>query len=94
MVRAEFGITQPAVSRQLRLLREAGFVSVRADGRRRLYAVQGEPFVQIDRWLQGYRRFSHQRLDALETEVRRGRREGGTDTFVPDRSDQRGEHLR
>lgn len=74
IVRREFGITQPAVSRQLRILRENGFASVRAEGTRRLYAVDAAPLQSVDAWLAPYRRFWEQRLDALGTELARGRR--------------------
>ena len=53
----EFGITQPAVSRHLRVLREAGFASVRPDGARRLYAVEPGPLREVDSWLERYRGF-------------------------------------
>jgi DNA-binding transcriptional ArsR family regulator len=70
----EFGIGQPAVSMQLRVLRESGFASVRPDGPRRLYALDPAPLAQVDAWLGGFRSFWEQRLDALDTEIRRGRR--------------------
>jgi DNA-binding transcriptional ArsR family regulator len=73
-IRAEFGISQPAVSQHLRVLRDSGFTSVRAVGTRRLYAVDAEPLREIDTWLDRYRRFWDQRLDALDTELARGRR--------------------
>jgi DNA-binding transcriptional ArsR family regulator len=73
LVVAEFGITQPAVSRHLRVLREAGFVDVRAEGTRRLYSVRAEPLREVDAWLQRYRRIWNQRVDALETELVRTR---------------------
>lgn len=73
-VRAEFGITQPAVSQHLRVLRESGFVDVRPDGTRRLYAVRTEPLQEVDVWLQRFRRVWERRIDALETELARGRR--------------------
>ncbi|MEJ7725435.1 MAG: metalloregulator ArsR/SmtB family transcription factor [Actinomycetes bacterium] len=73
-VRAEFGITQPAVSQHLRVLRESGFVDVRPVGARRLYAVRSEPLREIDQWLQRYRHVWERRIDALETELARGRR--------------------
>ena len=73
LVVAEFGITQPAVSRHLRVLREAGFVDVRAEGTRRLYSVRAEPLREVDAWLQRYRRIWNQRVDALETELVRAR---------------------
>lgn len=71
----EFHISQPAVSQHLRVLRENGFASVRAEGTRRLYAVETAPLQDIDTWLQPFRAFWTQRLDALGTELARGRRE-------------------
>jgi DNA-binding transcriptional ArsR family regulator len=73
-IQDEFGISQPAVSQHLRVLRENGFASVRTDGARRLYAVDPTPLEDVDRWLAPYRRFWNQRLDALDTEVARGAR--------------------
>ena len=78
VVREEFRISQPAVSLHLRVLRENGFATVRADGARRLYSVAPEPLRQIDRWLERYRRFWAQPLDALATELARGQRERRT----------------
>jgi DNA-binding transcriptional ArsR family regulator len=74
VVRAEFGISQPAVSHQLRILREAGFATVRAEGTRRLYAVNPAPLRDADAWLDRFRAAWQQPLDALETELARGRR--------------------
>lgn len=74
VAQTEFGLTQPAVSRHLRILRESGFADVRPSGTRRLYTVRTEPLEDIDRWLQRYRRFWDSRLDALETELARGHR--------------------
>ncbi|MBB5872940.1 DNA-binding transcriptional ArsR family regulator [Allocatelliglobosispora scoriae] len=74
-VQAEFGISQPGVSLHLRVLRENGFATVRADGTRRLYAIDPAPLREIDAWLDGFRGFWEQRLDALGTELARGRRE-------------------
>jgi DNA-binding transcriptional ArsR family regulator len=73
-IQREFGISQPAVSQHLRVLRENGFATVRVAGARRLYAVDAAPLEQVDRWLQPYRRFWNQRLDALAVEVARGTR--------------------
>jgi DNA-binding transcriptional ArsR family regulator len=73
-IRAEFGISQPAVSQHLRVLRESGFTSVRPDGTRRLYAVRHEPLRDVDVWLDRFRRFWTPPLMALETELARGRR--------------------
>jgi len=74
-IQAEFGITQPAVSQHLRVLRDSGFATVRPDGARRLYAVGPEPFQAVDAWLEPFHRFWEQRLDSLATELARGRRE-------------------
>jgi DNA-binding transcriptional ArsR family regulator len=74
VVQAEFGISQPAVSQHLRVLREHGFATVRAEGARRLYAVDPAPLRDVDAWLERYRRVWDQRLDALGTEIARGRR--------------------
>ena len=75
VIQAEFAISQPAVSQHLRVLRESGFATVRADGARRLYAVDAAPLHEVDVWLQRFRRFWDQRLDALATELARGTRE-------------------
>jgi DNA-binding transcriptional ArsR family regulator len=74
-IRTEFGISQPAVSQHLRVLRESGFTTVRADGARRLYAVDPAPLQAVDGWLERFRGFWSQRLDALGTELARGKRE-------------------
>ena len=75
VIRPRFGISQPAVSQHLRVLRESGFASVRPEGARRLYAVNADPLREVDAWLDPFRRFWAPRLDALETELARGRRE-------------------
>ncbi|MGY1785028.1 ArsR/SmtB family transcription factor [Geodermatophilus sp. SYSU D00698] len=75
VVRREFGITQPAVSGHLRVLRENGFARVRAEGARRLYAVESAPLQDVDRWLERFRRTWDRHLDALATELARGERE-------------------
>ncbi|GAB3879191.1 metalloregulator ArsR/SmtB family transcription factor [Kibdelosporangium lantanae] len=75
VVQREFGISQPGVSQHLRVLRENGFARVRPDGTRRLYSVDPAPLREIDTWLDRYRRFWTQRLDALATEVARGKRD-------------------
>jgi DNA-binding transcriptional ArsR family regulator len=75
VVQREFGISQPGASQHLRVLRENGFATVRADGARRLYSVDPEPLREIDAWLDRYRRFWQQPLDALATELARGKRE-------------------
>jgi len=74
----EFSISRPAVSRHLRVLREAGLVHSRVDGQRRLYALDARPLLELDAWLEPYRRLWAHRLDALDTEIRRGRRDRRT----------------
>jgi DNA-binding transcriptional ArsR family regulator len=78
VIRKEFGISQPAVSQHLRVLRDSGFATVRADGTRRLYALDSAPLQEVDVWLERFRRFWNQHLDALATELARGRRERRT----------------
>jgi DNA-binding transcriptional ArsR family regulator len=75
VIRAEFGISQPAVSQHLRVLRDGGFATVRPEGARRLYTVNPEPLRDVDAWLDRFRGFWAPRLDALATELARGRRE-------------------
>jgi DNA-binding transcriptional ArsR family regulator len=74
VISEEFGISQPAVSQHLRVLRDSGFASVRPEGARRLYAVRHEPLRDVDAWLDPFRRFWAPHLDALATELARGRR--------------------
>ncbi len=68
-------ISRPGVSRHLRVLREAGLVEVRQEAQRRLYDLRPQPLAEVDAWLGPYRALWQQRLDALHTEVARGRRE-------------------
>ena len=75
IVQAEFGISQPAVSQHLKVLRDSGFATVRPEGTRRLYAVDAAPMRELDDWLDHFRRFWDQRLDSLATELARGKRE-------------------
>jgi DNA-binding transcriptional ArsR family regulator len=74
-IQREFGISQPAVSQHLKVLRDNGFASVRPAGQRRLYAVDGSALRDVDAWLDGFRRFWTPHLDALATEVARGKRQ-------------------
>ena len=74
VIAKEFGITQSAVSQHLRVLRESGFASVRREGARRLYSVEVAPLREVDDWLEQFRGFWIGRLDALATEVARGKR--------------------
>ena len=69
-----FPVTRPAISRHLRVLREAGLVQVRAEGQRRVYSLDPRPLSELDAWLAPYRRLWAHRLDALDTEIARGRR--------------------
>lgn len=71
----EFGISQPGVSQHLKVLRENGFATVRPEGARRLYAVDPAPLRDVDAWLDPFRRFWTPHLDALATELARGKRE-------------------
>jgi DNA-binding transcriptional ArsR family regulator len=74
VITREFGISQPAVSQQLRVLRESGFARVRKDGTRRLYTVGGPAVIEVDEWLDRIRTAWTPPLDALATEVARGKR--------------------
>ncbi|HYH92488.1 MAG TPA: metalloregulator ArsR/SmtB family transcription factor [Candidatus Saccharimonadales bacterium] len=75
VVQDEFGISQPAVSQHLKVLRDSGFATVRPEGARRLYAVDAAPLQEVDVWIDQFRRFWEQRLDSLATELARGKRE-------------------
>ena len=75
VVQREFDISQPAVSQHLRVLRDSGFATVRVDGPRRMYEVAALPLGEVDAWLERFRALWNQRLDALATEVARGKRE-------------------
>lgn len=86
VVQQEFGISQPAVSQHLRVLRDNGFATVRAEGTRRLYAVDPAPLQEVDMWLEGFRQFWSQRLDALGTEIARGRRQRRINRTATDNS--------
>ncbi len=77
VIQAEFGISQPGVSQHLRVLRDNGFTTVRAAGSRRMYAVDTAALQEVDGWLERFRGLWNQRLDALETELARGRRQRG-----------------
>jgi DNA-binding transcriptional ArsR family regulator len=69
----ELGLSQPAVSKHLRVLKEAGLVEVRPDAQRRLYRIRPEPLVELDAWLAPYRRLWTRRLDRLEDHLERRR---------------------
>jgi DNA-binding transcriptional ArsR family regulator len=69
LVAAFPALTQPAVSRHLRILRESRLVNVRADGTRRVYSLRPAALAELDRWLDTYRRFWDARLDELEAHL-------------------------
>jgi DNA-binding transcriptional ArsR family regulator len=75
VIQAEFGISQPAVSMHLKVLRDNGFATVRPEGARRLYAVKAASLRDVEQWLDRFRGFWAQPLDALATELARGERE-------------------
>jgi DNA-binding transcriptional ArsR family regulator len=75
VIQAEFGISQPAVSQHLKVLRESGFAAVRIDGPRRLYTIEPAPLREVDLWLARFRGFWAHKLEALATEVARGKRQ-------------------
>jgi DNA-binding transcriptional ArsR family regulator len=74
-VQPEFGISQPAVSQHLKVLRDGGLATVRPAGTRRLYSVNSVPLQELDGWLDRFRRFWAPHLEALATEMAQGRRE-------------------
>jgi DNA-binding transcriptional ArsR family regulator len=74
VIAAEFGISQAGVSQHLKVLRDSGFASVRVDGARRVYAVEAGPIQEVDEWLGRFRVFWTSKLDALATEVARGKK--------------------
>ncbi len=74
VIQHEFGLSQPGISQHLRVLRESGFATVRNSGARRIYALRAAPLQEVDAWLDHFRAFWDQRLDALGTEVARGKR--------------------
>jgi DNA-binding transcriptional ArsR family regulator len=68
---ARLGMSQPAVSKHLRVLREAGVVTVRIDAQRRRYRLSPEPLTEVDQWLAPYRRYWTKKLDALQEHLDR-----------------------
>jgi DNA-binding transcriptional ArsR family regulator len=73
----EFSTSRPGISRHLRVLREHGLVHAREEGQRRLYSLDPAPLVEVEEWLARYRPFWSNRLDALDTEIRRRGRGSG-----------------
>lgn len=78
VIQREFGISQPAVSQHLKVLRESGFANVRSEGPRRIYAVDAAPLKQVDEWVERFRGFWEVKLDALATEIARGKKKRKT----------------
>lgn len=80
-IAADFPVSRPAISRHLRVLREAGLVTSRVAGQHRIYALDRRPLAELDAWLERFRPLSPpgpaSRLDALDTEMHRGRRARG-----------------
>lgn len=70
-IESRLGLPQPAVSKHLRVLREAGFVEATVDAQRRLYRLRPEPFQEMDAWLAPFRRFWSAHVDALERHLDR-----------------------
>jgi DNA-binding transcriptional ArsR family regulator len=70
-IEEELRLSQPSVSKHLRILREAGFVESRVDAQRRLYRIRPEPLMEIDAWLAPFRRFWSSHIDALERHLDR-----------------------
>ena len=68
------GLSQPAVSKHLRVLKEAGLVEARADAQRRLYRIRPEPLAELDEWLASYRELWTTHLDRLEDHLDRRRK--------------------
>jgi DNA-binding transcriptional ArsR family regulator len=91
VIQEEFGISQPAVSQHLKVLRDSGFATVRPEGTRRLYAVDPRPLREVDAWLDHFRRFWTPPLEALATELARGQRERRLREEAVEQSDDRRE---
>src|SRR5688572_10520358 len=76
-IAAHFSTSRPGISRHLRVLRELQLVRVRSDAQRRIYTLDPAPFQELDRWLEPYREFWSQSLDALDAHVRSVRKKRG-----------------
>jgi DNA-binding transcriptional ArsR family regulator len=74
IIQRQFSLTQPAISRQLKVLRDNGFATVSVAGSRRIYAIDGAALREVDLWLDPFRAFWVPKLEALATEVARGKR--------------------
>ncbi len=75
LIMAEFRISQPAVSQHLKVLRDNNFANMRVKGSQRIYRVDPKPLKDLDQWLNKFRFFWEEKLDALETEIERGKKE-------------------
>jgi DNA-binding transcriptional ArsR family regulator len=71
VIERKLRLSQPSVSKHLRVLREAGFVESRIEAQRRVYRIRPEPFMEVDAWLAPFRRFWSARVDALERHLDR-----------------------
>jgi DNA-binding transcriptional ArsR family regulator len=78
------GIHQSGVSRHLRILHESGFVTVRPEGQRRLYALRPEPFRELEAWLGDYRRLWEARLDRFGAALEEGRQDAAVTQEEPE----------
>ena len=74
VIAEEFGISQPAVSHQLKVLRQNGFTTVRPEAQRRIYVLNPDAFPEIEKWLEPFRQFWDHKLDALATQVARDKK--------------------
>lgn len=74
-IHSEFGLSQPAVSQHLGVLRDNGFITVRPAGTRRLYRLRPERLAEVDAWLESFRGLWIRSLESLAEEVERGKRE-------------------
>jgi DNA-binding transcriptional ArsR family regulator len=77
VIAAEFGISQAGVSQHLKVLRESGFAQVRPEGTRRVYVLDATPLRDIDDWIERFRAFWPHKLEALATEIARGKKVRG-----------------
>src|SRR5439155_10030090 len=84
----QVGINQPGVSKQLHILYEAGFVQVRPERQRRLYSLRGEPFRELDAWMDDYRHLWEGRFDRLAAELAAGKARRDAATAPPDHTAQ------
>ena len=75
IIAAKLPVSRPAVSQHLKVLREGGFAKVRAEAQRRLYSVDAAGFQAVDAWIGQFRSFWEPKLDALATEIARGKRQ-------------------